>query len=76
MSRRLIVSKNLLADNGVIFISIDDNEQAQLKLLCDKLFGANNYIAQFIWKKSKEEVTIQVMLLRNTSMCCVMQNVC
>ena len=53
MSRRLIVSKNLLADNGVIFISIDDNEQAQLKLLCDKLFGANNYIAQFIWKKKQ-----------------------
>lgn len=53
MSRRLIVSKNLLADNGVIFISIDDNEQAQLKLLCDKLYGANNYIAQFIWKKKQ-----------------------
>ncbi len=45
MSRRLKIAKKLLADDGVIFISIDDNEQAQLKMLCDSsdLFGENNF---------------------------------
>ena len=45
MSRRLLLAKNLLADDGVIFISIDDNEQANLKLLCDEIFGNQNYIS-------------------------------
>lgn len=39
-----------MSDNGVIFISIDDNEQAQLKLLCDSVFGESNF-ESFIWKK-------------------------
>jgi adenine-specific DNA-methyltransferase len=50
MSRRLELSKNLLTDDGVIFISIDDNEIAQLKLLCNQIFGEDNFIAQFIRK--------------------------
>ena len=45
MSRRLKIAKRLLSDRGVIFISIDDNEQAQLKLLCDEIFGAENEIS-------------------------------
>src|SRR5574344_2981871 len=45
MSKRLRIAKRLLSDKGVIFISIDDNEQAQLKLLCDEIFGADNYIS-------------------------------
>lgn len=44
MSRRLRIAKRLLSDKGVIFISIDDNEQAQLKLLCDEIFGEKNFI--------------------------------
>ncbi len=44
MSERLEIAKRLLSDNGVIFISIDDNEQAQLKLLCDSIFGEDNFI--------------------------------
>ena len=44
MSKRLKLAKQLLKESGVIFISIDDNEMAQLKLLCDKIFGDNNYI--------------------------------
>ena len=44
MSKRLEIAKELLSDNGVIFISIDDNEQAQLKLLCDEVFGEQNFI--------------------------------
>lgn len=48
MSKRLEIARNLLSDSGVIFISIDDNEQAQLKLLCDEIFGETNFLAQFI----------------------------
>ena len=45
MSKRLKLARNLLKEDGVIFISIDDNEYAQLKLLCDKIFGANNLLS-------------------------------
>lgn len=45
MSKRLQSAKNLLTEKGVIFISIDDNEQATLKILCDEVFGANNFLA-------------------------------
>ncbi|OOF52624.1 site-specific DNA-methyltransferase [Rodentibacter trehalosifermentans] len=51
MLPRLHLAKNLLTDDGVIFISIDDNEQAQLKLLCDEVFGEENFVADFIWDK-------------------------
>ena len=44
MSKRLRLARRLLSDNGVIFISIDDNEQAALKLLCDEVFGENNFV--------------------------------
>lgn len=52
MEKRLRLAKNLLADDGVIFISIDENEQANLKCLCDSVFGENNYIENFIWIKN------------------------
>lgn len=45
MEKRLKLAKGLLSDKGIIFISIDDNEQAQLKLLCDEVFGDKNFIA-------------------------------
>lgn len=50
MYPRLKLLNRLLAENGVIFISIDDNEQANLKLLCDEVFGQNGCLATFIWK--------------------------
>jgi len=50
MEKRLKLAKNVLKENGVIFISIDDNELAQLKLLCDKIFK-DNFIANIIWQK-------------------------
>ena len=50
MNERLKIAKELLSDEGVIFISIDDNEQAQLKLLCDDVFGERNY-ENFVWQK-------------------------
>jgi adenine-specific DNA-methyltransferase len=51
MSPRLLLARDLLAKEGVIFISIDDNEQANLKLLCDDVFGEENFVATFPWKK-------------------------
>lgn len=51
MDKRLRIAKRLLSDKGVIFISIDDNEQAQLKLLCDEVFGEVNFVANIVWKK-------------------------
>lgn len=52
MKTRLSLAKKLLSSSGSIFISIDDNEQAFLKILCDEIFGEENFIANFIWKKS------------------------
>lgn len=48
---RLMLARNLLTDDGVIFISIDDNEQENLKKCCDEVFGARNFIAQIAWEK-------------------------
>lgn len=47
---RLKLARNLLTDDGVIFISIDENEQANLKKLCDEVFGEDNFAGQFAWK--------------------------
>lgn len=51
MDRRLRIAKKLLSEKGVIFISIDDNEQAQLKMLCDEIFGADKFVATIPWRK-------------------------
>jgi adenine-specific DNA-methyltransferase len=51
MYPRLQLLHKLLADDGAIFISIDDNEQANLKLLCDEIFGESNFINNIIWEK-------------------------
>lgn len=48
---RLMLARNLLTDDGVIFISIDDNEEDNLKKICDEVFGAVNYVATFPWRK-------------------------
>lgn len=48
---RLKLAKDLLSNNGVIFISIDDHEQENLKKICDEIFGSNNFIGQFIWQR-------------------------
>lgn len=51
MYPRLVLLQKLLKEDGAIFISIDDNEQAHLKLICDEIFGGNNFIANIIWQK-------------------------
>lgn len=49
---RLKIARDLLTDDGVIFISIDDNEQANLKKICDEIFGESNFLGQFVWRRS------------------------
>ena len=49
---RLRLAKDLLSDDGVIFISIDDNEQGNLKKICDEIFGESNFVAQLIWERA------------------------
>lgn len=51
MLPRLKLARNLLREDGVVFISIDDGELATLKKVCDEVFGENNFIANFIWEK-------------------------
>lgn len=53
MYPRLVMAKDLLSDDGVIFISIDDNEQHNLKKICDEVFGEINFVADFIWNSRK-----------------------
>lgn len=52
MKVRLSLARKLLKDAGVIFVAIDDNEQAALKLLCDQIFGEENFLASIIWQHS------------------------
>ena len=60
MMPRLQCAKDLLSDDGVIFISIDDNEQANLKLLCDYVFGEENFMGQVIWKNVTDNNPTQI----------------
>lgn len=59
MEKRLAIAKNLLSEKGVIFISIDDNEQAQVKLMCDSVLGSDNFIAQIIWERAYAPVNLK-----------------
>lgn len=59
MQERLIVARDLLTDDGVIFISIDDNEQANLKKLADDIFGNDNFIAQVVWERAYSPVNLK-----------------
>jgi len=52
MDKRLRIAKRLLSEKGVIFISIDDNEQSQLKMLCDEVFFETNFVGNVIWRSS------------------------
>ncbi len=59
MYPRLRLSRNLLADDGVIFISIDDNEVDNLKKNCNEVFGEDNFIAQIIWERAYAPVNLK-----------------
>lgn len=51
---RLMVARSLLTEDGVIFISIDDNEVENLRKICDEIFGSDNFVANYIWEKKKK----------------------
>lgn len=55
MYPRLRLARNLLSDDGVIFISIDDNEGENLRKICDEIFGEDNFVCQFIWKSRQNK---------------------
>lgn len=58
MYSRLMLAKNFLSDDGVIFISIDDNEQENLKKICDEVFGESNFLAQIIWERAYSPINL------------------
>ncbi|MCQ2225735.1 MAG: site-specific DNA-methyltransferase, partial [Paludibacteraceae bacterium] len=65
MYPRLKLLHQLLADDGAIFISIDDNEQANLKLLCDEIFGAGNFVGQWHWYRSATPPNLSYKIKKN-----------
>lgn len=56
---RLRLARNLLSDDGAIFISIDDNEQANLKKVCDEIFGEENFLAQVVWERAYAPINLK-----------------
>lgn len=59
MYERLLIARDLLKEDGVIFISIDDNEVHNLRKICDEVFGENNFIAQVIWERAYSPVNLK-----------------
>ena len=55
---RIKVAKDLLSEDGVIFISIDDNEQENLKKICDEIFGEANYLSQVVWERAYSPINL------------------
>lgn len=70
MLPRLTFARDLLTKDGVIFISIDDNEQANLKELCDEIFGEDCFVAQFIWEKRKTRENRSTISIRHDYVLC------
>lgn len=76
MYSRLMLAKNFLSDNGVIFISIDDNEQDNLKKICSEVFGESNFLAQFIWKSKLGKVgTTSIISTLHEYILCYSKNI-
>ena len=65
MYPRLKLLHKLLSDDGAIFISIDDNEQANLKLLCDEIFGGNNFVGNYFWHRSSTPPNLSHKIKKN-----------
>ena len=74
MLPRLHLAKTLLREDGVIFISIDDNEQAQLKLLCDEVFGAENFVAEFAIASNSAKNNSKFVSVSHEYLLCYVKN--
>lgn len=70
MYPRLYLARNLLREDGVIFISIDDNEVENLRRICDEIFGEENFVAQFIWEKRTNRENRKVVSTRHDYILC------
>lgn len=74
MYPRLKLARNLLKDDGVIFISIDDNEVHNLRKICDEIFGEDNFIASFIWEKRTNRENRKMVSQRHDYILCYAKN--
>lgn len=75
MSKRLYLAKELLSEDGLIFISIDENEFAHLKLLCDEVFGEENFIENFIWVKNSTKNNSKTTSTNHEYILCYCKNI-
>lgn len=71
---RIRLATDLLKDDGIIFISIDDNELGNLKKICDEIFGADNFITIFIWEKRKTRENRRAISVRHDYIICYVKN--
>ena len=71
---RLKLARNLLQDDGVIFISIDDNEASNLRKICDEIFGEENFVANFVWEKRTNRENRKEVSYRHDSVLCYSRN--
>lgn len=69
MKNRLEISRELLSNEGVIFISIDVNEQAYLKVLCDEIFGRDNFVGEIIWETATDNNATQISVEHEYVIC-------
>lgn len=65
MRPRLVILRNLLSEDGTIWISIDDDEQAYLRILCDEIFGRSNYIETIVWQRAYSPVNLKKTISRS-----------
>jgi adenine-specific DNA-methyltransferase len=75
MYPRLALARNLLTQDGVIFVSIDDNEVATLRLLLDEVFGPENFVATFVWEKRTNRENRKVVSYRHDTIICYARNI-
>ncbi|WP_301584996.1 site-specific DNA-methyltransferase [Halomonas alkaliantarctica] len=75
MYGRLRLARNLLKDDGVIFLSIDDNELSNLIKICDEIFGEDNFIANFVWEKRTNRENRKVVSSRHDYVVCYCKNI-
>ena len=74
MYPRLKLARNLLSDEGVIFISIDENEVNSLKNICNEIFGENNFIAELIWSAGRKNDSKYISVFAHEYILCYFKN--
>ncbi|RGB75545.1 site-specific DNA-methyltransferase [Anaerococcus nagyae] len=75
MYPRLKLARDLLSEDGVIFISIDDNEQENLKKICDEIFGGENFLTQIAWRRSDNQPNIGKIAKVKEFICCYCKSI-